>query len=202
MPRLLHVIGSPRQDRSASLEVATAFIQAWQGKHPDAEVDTLDVWQCDLPEFDGPILDAKYAGIQGESLSSEQEHAWKVAKALAQRFKAADVLVFGVPCWNFGIPYKLKQLFDVVSQKDLLFTFDDRGLNGLLGGRQALVIAARGAALDRQEHQESYLRTWCEMVGIDRMHTVVVEKTLFGPEVDQASRDQAKQDAVALVSRL
>ena len=92
MPRLLHVIGSPRQDRSASLEVATAFIQAWQGKHPDAEVDTLDVWQCDLPEFDGPILDAKYAGIQGESLSSEQEHAWKVAKALAQRFKAADVL--------------------------------------------------------------------------------------------------------------
>ena len=202
MPHLLHVIGSPRQDRSASLEVATAFIQAWQGKHPDAEVDTLDVWQCDLPEFDGPILDAKYAGIEGESLSSEQEHAWKVAKALAQRFKAADVLVFGVPCWNFGIPYKLKQLFDVVSQKDLLFTFDDRGLNGLLGGRQALVIAARGAALDRKEHQESYLLTWCEMVGIDRMHTVVVEKTLFGPEVDQASRDQAKQDAVALVSRL
>lgn len=202
MPRLLHVIGSPRQDRSASLEIATAFIQAWQGKHPDAEVDTLDVWQCDLPEFDGPILDAKYAGIQGESFSGEQEHAWKVAKALAQRFKGADVLVFGVPCWNFGIPYKLKQLFDVVSQKDLLFTFDDRGLNGLLGGRQALVIAARGAALDRQEHQESYLRTWCEMVGIDRMHTVVVEKTLFGPEVDQASRDQAKQDAVALASKL
>ncbi|MDC7829519.1 MULTISPECIES: FMN-dependent NADH-azoreductase [Pseudomonas] len=202
MPRLLHVIGSPRQDRSASLEVATAFIEAWQGKHPDAEVDTLDAWHCDLPEFDGPILDAKYAGIQGESLSGEQEHAWKVAKELAQRFKAADVLVFGVPCWNFGIPYKLKQLFDVVSQKDLLFTFDDRGLNGLLGGRQALVIAARGAALDRQEHQESYLRTWCEMVGIDRMHTVVVEKTLFGADVDQASRDQTKQDAVALVGKL
>ena len=202
MPRLLHVIGSPRQDRSASLDVANAFIQAWQDRHPDAEVDTLDVWHCDLPEFDGPILDAKYAGIQGESLSAEQAHAWTVAKALAQRFKAADVLLFGVPCWNFGIPYKLKQLFDVVSQKDLLFTFDDRGLNGLLGGRQALLIAARGAALDRQEHQESYLRTWCEMVGIDRMHTVVVEKTLFGAEVDQASRDQASKEAMALVGKL
>jgi len=202
MPRLLHVIGSPRQDRSASLEVANAFIQAWQRKHPDGEVDTLDVWHCDLPEFDGPILDAKYAGIQGQSLSAEQEHAWAITKQLAQRFLAVDVLLFSVPCWNFGIPYKLKQLFDVVSQKDLLFTFDDRGLNGLLGGRQALVIAARGAALDRQEHQESYLRTWCEMVGIDRMHTVVLEKTLFGPEVDQASRDQASRDAVALVDKL
>ena len=202
MPRLLHVIGSPRQDRSASLEVANAFIQAWQRKHPDGEVDTLDVWHCDLPEFDGPILDAKYAGIQGQALSPEQQHAWTVAQQLAQRFKAADVLLFGVPCWNFGIPYKLKQLFDVVSQKDLLFTFDERGLNGLLGGRQALVIAARGAALDRQEHQESYLRTWCEMVGIDRVHTLVVEKTLFGPEVDQASREQASREAVALVDRL
>jgi FMN-dependent NADH-azoreductase len=40
------------------------------------------------------------------------------------------------------------------------------------------------------------------MVGIDRMRTVVVEKTLFGAEVDQASRDQAKQDAVALVGKL
>lgn len=202
MPRLLHVIGSPRQDRSASLEVANAFIQAWQGKHPDGEVDTLDVWHCDLPEFDGSVLEAKYAGIQGQSLSPDQAQAWRQIKELAQRFTAADVLLFGVPCWNFGIPYKLKQLFDVVSQKDLLFTFDERGLNGLLGGRQALVIAARGAALDRLEHQESYLRTWCEMVGIDRMHTVVLEKTLFGPEVDQAARDQASGEAVALAAKL
>lgn len=104
--------------------------------------------------------------------------------------------------WNFGIPYKLKHLIDVVSQKDLLFTFDERGLNGLLDGRKVVVIAARGAPLDRAEHQIAYLTTWAEMVGIDEQYNIVIEKTLLGPEVDAESRSAASKAAVELAATL
>jgi FMN-dependent NADH-azoreductase len=202
MPHLLYIESSPRKQRSASIEVATAFIEAWQARHTIATVDTLDVWNMPLPEFDGAVLDAKYAVIMGVERTPEQKQAWEQITELAQRFIKADIILFAVPMWNFGIPYKLKHLIDVVSQKDLLFTFDERGLNGLLDGRKVVVIAARGAPLDRAEHQIAYLTTWSEMVGIDEQYNVVIEKTLLGPDVDAESRQTAKTAAVDLAATL
>ena len=202
MLHLLHVESSPRKQRSASIEIAHAFIDAWKSKHSGATVDTLDVWNTALPEFDGEALGAKYAGVEGRERTPAERQVWTEIEALAERFKRADVIVFSVPMWNFGIPYRLKHLIDVVSQKDLLFTFDDRGLNGLLNGRKVVVIAARGAQLDRTEHQVSYMASWSEMVGIDEQHTVIVEKTLYGPEVDTQGRNAAKAEAVALASTI
>jgi FMN-dependent NADH-azoreductase len=43
--------------------------------------------------------------------------------ALVARFKRADRIVLGVPMWNFAYPYKLKQLIDPVSQRNMLFTY-------------------------------------------------------------------------------
>lgn len=72
MPHLLYIESSPRKQRSASIEVARAFIEAWQSAHPDGTVDALDVWSEPMPEFDGAVLDAKYAGIAGRPLSDRQ----------------------------------------------------------------------------------------------------------------------------------
>jgi FMN-dependent NADH-azoreductase len=141
---LFHVISSPRKERSASIEVADAFIDAWLVKNPNGVVETLNVWKTQFPEFDGEALTAKYAGLEGMELTRDQEKTWSQIKGLANLFIRADVILFSVPMWNFGIPYKLKHLIDSVSHKDILFTFDERGLLGLLGGKKVVIIAARG----------------------------------------------------------
>jgi FMN-dependent NADH-azoreductase len=205
--QLLHVIGSPRH-RSASRQVAHAFVEAWKTKHPNAVVDELSVWDIDLPAFDGSVLEAKYAGIEGRSLDEHQAAAWRTVQALADRFRQADVIVFSVPMWNFGIPYRLKHLIDVISQKDVLFTFDENGLNGLLGGRTVVTVAARGVQLgadfppEQYNFQSTYMTMWAHMVGITDVHTVEVEKTLFGPEQDVASREAASEHARELARTL
>lgn len=110
--------------------------------------------------------------------------------------------------WNFGIPYRLKHLIDAASQKDVLFTFDDRGLTGMLGGRRAVVIGARGVMLggnfprEEFDFQISYMKAWSRMVGITDFHSVCVEKTLFGPEADHAPRAQGCIEATALANAL
>src|SRR5437868_3853170 len=108
MTRILYVEASPRKNRSASIEVAHAALAAWSDLDPDLSVDVLDVWSTDLPEFNGPIMTAKYDGLAGTPLTREQAEAWAQISAIAARFLAADVILLAVPLWNFSIPYKLK----------------------------------------------------------------------------------------------
>ena len=205
---LLHVESSPRKTRSASNEIGLAFVAEWTARHPGATVDTLDVWETNLPPFDGDAIDAKYAGLGGQSLSPGQQTAWDGIRALADRFWKADIIVIGVPMWNFGIPYRLKHLIDAISQKDVLFTFDDRGLLGLLGGRKAVIVATRGVSLgegfprENFDYQTAYMDAWCRMVGITDISRIEAEKTLYGPEQDAASRAEACNAARALASTL
>ena len=93
MPHLLHIESSPRKQRSASIEVANAFINAWKARHSQATIDTLDVWTTPLPEFDGEALGAKYAALEGHPRSPAQLKVWADIEALGQRFHRADVIV-------------------------------------------------------------------------------------------------------------
>jgi FMN-dependent NADH-azoreductase len=48
--------------------------------------------------------------------------------------------------WNFAYPYKLKQLIDLVAQRNMLFTYDGREYGPLLETLRALLILTRGGA--------------------------------------------------------
>jgi FMN-dependent NADH-azoreductase len=206
MRTLLHIESSPRKRRSASLDVARAYLDAYRDAHPDHRLDVLDLWSAELPEFDGDALDAKYADLNGTSLSDGQQQAWTSIRELAQRLHDADTLLLSVPLWNFSIPYKLKHFIDVVSQRGILFSFDERGLQGLLNDKKAVVIYARG--LDYSvgsstpahsfDFQRPFMEAWLRSVGVTDVKSIVVEKTLLGPEVDYAARQAAREQAVAL----
>ena len=206
--RLLHVEGSPRGSRSASLHVAGGFLKAWRARFPESSVDVLNVWTTALPSFDGDALDAKYAGLEGRERSPGQEAAWQQIGTLADRFRQASVILLSVPMWNFGIPYRLKHLIDAISQKDVLFTFDERGLHGVLGGRKAVVVDARGVGLgadfprEELDYQQRYMTAWLRMIGITDISHIEVERTLMGPEADYAARAQACAKATALAETL
>ncbi len=101
---ILHIAASPRGERSASKAIAEMFLAAYRLGHPEVIVDTLDVWTTDLPPFDGPALDAKYAGLSGRALTDPQRDSWEQIRTLADRFHAAGLILMSVPMWNFGLP--------------------------------------------------------------------------------------------------
>jgi FMN-dependent NADH-azoreductase len=210
MARLLYVEASPRKDRSASIEISRAFLEAYRAVNPNDEIETLDIWAADLPSFDGEALAAKYAGLSGLSLTAGQEAVWNGIRSLAAPFLAANKLLFSVPLWNFGIPYRLKHLIDLISQKDILFSFDGNNFRGLLKARRAAVVYARGldylsAASSTPEmtydFQKPYMERWLRLIGITEISDIIVEKTLSGAEIDHESRFKARQTATALASR-
>jgi len=211
MKHLLYIESSPRKSRSASIDVANAFIQRYQQCHPGSVVVTLDLWSLELPEVTSELLEAKYAGINGTPLTPAQQQAWERVKSLGQAFHAADHILLSVPLWNFGIPYKLKHLIDAVCHKDILFSFSpEEGAGGLLGGKAATLVLARGldyaadgvGSFHSLDFQKPYLEAWLKFVGIESVDTVTVDKTLFGPDVDASVRESARREAIAVVDRL
>lgn len=210
MPSLLHVEASPRKQRSASREVAEAFISAYADIHPGTRLNTLDLWTTPLPEFDEHIMQAKYAGLGAMPLSEEQTEAWNRLRDLAQLLHDADVLVFSIPMWNFSIPYKLKHFIDLVSQKGILFSFDpEHGFSGHLRNKKAFVTYARGldysplsaTPASEYDYQSPFFEKWLKFVGIEEVQTLVIEKTLYGEAIGRAFRDQLLAIDAARVAR-
>ncbi|WP_448164993.1 FMN-dependent NADH-azoreductase [Burkholderia cepacia] len=203
MTCVLYIEGSPNKAYSASIEVCNAFLDAYRHAHPDHEIRKLDVWDLAMPEFDEDALAAKYAGLSGTVLTPSQAAAWQRIEQRAAPFHAADKFLFGVPLWNFSIPYKLKHLIDAISQKDVLFTFDDTGFTGKLAGKKAAVVYARGLGYQSPgsftpatefDLQRPYMETWLRFVGVTDVTGIVVERTLFGAD-GKVDRSRAIDEA-------
>ena len=200
MAKLLHIQASPRGNRSASVTVAQHFIESYLATHPGDTVETLDLWQAGLPEFDGAILDAKYAVLHGQKHTPEQLQAWQAVVKIADHFKSADKYVFSLPMWNFGIPYKLKQFIDVLVQPGLTFNFTpEEGYKGLVLGKPAVAVYARGGAygagsgMEGYDAQSPYLKEVLGFIGFTDIKEIFVEPTLASPT--------SKDEAVAAGSR-
>jgi FMN-dependent NADH-azoreductase len=206
---LLNIQSSPRGARSASIAVADAFLQAYRQTCPGLTVDTLNVWEENLPDFDQSAIGAKYKGINKKPMDPTEEAVWNRIKELVARFQRADRLVIGVPMWNFSYPYKLKQLIDLVSQRNMFFTFDGREYGPLLKIPRALMIYARGGTYaedsptpaSRFDHQKGYFDFWLEVIGIKEVRTLVVESTSWGGKEKAAeSIARGKQEAAKIAA--
>jgi FMN-dependent NADH-azoreductase len=74
--RLLNIESSPRGSRSASIAVASAFLEAYRQACPGVVIDTLNVWEEKLPEFDQEAIGAKYKGVNSEPIDQAETAVW------------------------------------------------------------------------------------------------------------------------------
>ncbi|MDD5763269.1 MAG: NAD(P)H-dependent oxidoreductase [bacterium] len=202
MAKLLYIEASPRKERSASIEVAKAFVGEYRKTHPGDTVDTLDLWTTPLPEFNGEVIDAKYSILHGQEQTPGQKAAWKAVESVIERFKGADKYLFSLPMWNFGIPYRLKHYIDVLVQPTYTFSFSPKdGYKGLVLGKKAAVVYARGGAYpegsggEAFDLQKKYMELFLGFIGFTDITPVVVEPTLGKPESVAKMKAEAAERA-------
>jgi FMN-dependent NADH-azoreductase len=189
MAKLLYVQASPRKERSKSNQAA-AFLESYKKSHPGDTIETLNVFEADLPSFDGLTVQAKYTILHGKEHTAEERRAWDAVEKIIEKFKSADKYVISLPMWNFGIPYRLKHYIDILVQPGYTFKVGENGYEGLVKGKPALVIYARGGAyLDAVEYdkQKPYMEQILGFMGFEDIRSIVVEPTLAGGE-DQARK--------------
>ncbi|MGG1948939.1 NAD(P)H-dependent oxidoreductase [Trinickia sp. NRRL B-1857] len=202
--KLLYVKGSPRGDRSRSAQVAALFIAAYRARHPNAEIEELDLWQASLPEFDGDRAAAKMSFFGDPEMNGAQRTAWDEIARIANHFACADDFLFTVPMWNSGIPYRLKLYIDVITQPGLLFGFDPAtGYNGLLKNKRATAIYTSGvygpgvAKRFGRDFHAAYFDDWLRFIGIDDIVSVRYQPNILTADAAAglASAQQAAKEA-------
>ncbi len=198
MSDLLYLKASPRGGRSKSIAAADAFVDAYKAANPDDNIVALNLFEADLPKFDGLAVQAKYTILHGKEHSQEELEAWKAVEAVVEEFKSADKYVMAVPMWNFGIPYRLKQYIDILVQPGYTFSFSpEEGYKGLVVGKPMFIAYARGGEYSAPEYeafelQKKYLEVILGFIGFTDIQSVVVEPTLMGgPEVAESKLTEA-----------
>lgn len=187
MTKLLFIKASPRGSASKSVAIAEAWLAARQAREPGLTVDTIELWEEALPDFDGDRANAKLNVITGQAQSDTQQTAWDQIVAIANRFIAADHYLFAVPMWNGGIPYRLKQYIDIIHQPGLLFGLKpESGYFGLLQGKRATLAYTSGAYSPAApspaygvDHHSTYMRDWLNQAGVTEIEEIRFQPTLL-----------------------
>ena len=180
---------SPRGKRSHSTKIAQAYIEQAKKNIPDLELNHINPWLLNLPEFDGNMLNAKYSVINDTEPSADEVSAWSIVKNIFDEFNNADHYLFSVPMWNFNIPYKLKHYIDIITQPGMSWSYTpEDGYKGLMTDKTATIIYAtgdgygEGTGFESFDMQKPYVNLWLTFLGFKKIERVVVDRTLFDAE--------------------
>ncbi|MDQ4504041.1 NAD(P)H-dependent oxidoreductase [Sinomonas sp. ASV322] len=208
MPSILHVNASPREAHSQSLQLARLFLDTVREHTPGVEVETLNLFdQGVLPEFGTTAAQAKMAIFTGQDQTPAQMRAWEDARAVFDRFAAADAYVFNIPMWNAGVPYALKQWVDIVTQPGWSFGFDpETGYRGLMENKHAVAIHTSGVftpGIDPafgSDYSSTFFADWLEFVGIEDAAHIRFAPTVLNAD-PEATRLVAEAELAAHAPR-
>ena len=189
MMKINYIECSPRGERSHSTKIAQAYIEQAKKNIPDLELNHINPWSLNLPEFDGDMLNAKYSVISGTNPSADEVSAWSNVKNIFDEFNNADHYLFSVPMWNFNIPYKLKHYIDIITQPGMSWSYTpEDGYKGLMTDKTATIIYStgdgygEGTGFESFDMQKPYVNLWLTFLGFKKIERVVVDRTLFDAE--------------------
>ena len=186
MCKILQIIASPRGEDSKSVALSEAYLEVLKEKDKNISIDSIELWKENLPEFEADRAAAKMTFFGDGEMDEQKNSAWEKVVDITQRFLHADHYVFAIPMWNGGVPYKLKQYIDIITQPGLLFGFEpEKGYFGLATGKKATVCYTSGvyapgvAPKYGSDYHSNYFSWWLNMIGITAIKEVRFQPSLL-----------------------
>lgn len=198
MTTLLQINASINSNKGQSSQLANQFVDAFQKQHPDAKILLRDVAVAEpVPHLNAERFGAFIA--QPEARNAEQAAVVAYSDALINELKQAEVIVIGLPMYNFGVPSQLKAYFDHVARAGMTFKYTEKGPVGLLTGKKVYVFAARGGvyAGTPMDTQTSYVRDFLRFIGLSDVEFVYAEGL-----ASAQSKEAGLAKAAAAIERL
>ncbi len=195
--KVLQLSASLFADHGQSSQLADRFVGELLTREPATEVVRRDV--ISTPHLDAERFQALLADASARTPA--QQAVVDFSDALIDELKAADVIVLGLPMYNFGIPSQLKAYFDHIARAGITFRYTANGPEGLLTDKKVYVFAARGGIYQGTpaDTQTSYVLNFLKFIGITDVQFVYAEGLNMGDESKQKALIQAHQSISALL---
>jgi FMN-dependent NADH-azoreductase len=194
---ILHLDASARVQTSNSRMLSRALVERL-GQEYDVTITYRDV-KSGLPYVDEMMIGAYYTAP--DQRTDEQKSAIALSDALVDELEAADVIVAGVPMYNFSVPASFKAWIDLVARVGRTFRYTDTGPVGLLRNKTMYVLVATGGTAIGSDidYVSGYLRHVLAFIGITDVHFVAADPLMQ----HNATKMSLAQEAIeTLVQRI
>ncbi len=195
MKTILQVNASILSTEGQSTRLANEFVAQLAPR----KVITRDFARDPVPHLDAERFGAFIAKPEARTLKQDALVAY--SDGLINELKQADVIVIGLPMYNFGVPSTLKAYFDHIARAGVTFRYTEKGPVGLLTGKKAYVFAARGGiyAGTARDTQTAYVRDFLAFLGITDVEFVYAEGLAISEASKSASLAKAREAVQQLV---
>ena len=169
MKKILSVISSARGKASNSIRLQQEIIDKLQARYPESTVTVRDLVAQKYPHLEESHLTAFY--VQEENDSPEYRLARTHSEQAIREIEEADILVIGVPIYNFSIPSALKAWIDHIVRSRKTFTVVDGRPEGLVKNKKVYLAVASGGVFSDGPYKswdfaEPYLRHILGFIGL------------------------------------
>ena len=173
--QVLEISSSSRRDGSVTRQLSNDLIAALEDRFGTIETTRRDL-SSGVPFVDEAWIEANFTP---DAVRTRQHvEALAYSDELVVELKKADIVVIGVPIYNFSIPATLKAWIDMIARARLTFQYTDSGPVGLLEGKKAYLVVATGgvpvgSAID---FATPYLRHALAFVGINDVEVIAADQ--------------------------
>lgn len=180
--KILQINGAARSNGANSTKLADSITTRLKSKHPQATVEVRDLAAKPHPVLDEAALGALFT--PADQRTPEQAARVALDDALIAQVQSADVIVLGVPMYNFGIPVQLKTWIDAIARAGVTFQYTANGPEGLIKGKKVYLALARGGMYrdTPNDSQVPYLKTVLGFLGMTDVECVYAEGLAMGAE--------------------
>lgn len=197
--QILRIDSATTGEASVSRKLTDLIAAHFREKHPDAKWVERDFATDPLPHID--YITTGAIRRPEEARDEAMKAAFPAERAVLDEFLASDIVILGVPMYNFSVPSSIKAWIDRLGVPGVTFKYSEAGPEGLAGGRRVIVASSRGGEYEMDgpfEHQETYLRDVLGFIGVIDVEFIRAEKTGFGPEAVEQALTQAKEQIAGL----
>ena len=197
---ILQINSSARRDASHSTRLATRLVERLRDAAPESTLTVRDFNLAPHPILDEAALGALFT--PANQRTPEQAARVALDDALIAELQAADVVVLGVPMYNFGVPAQLKNWIDAIARAGITFRYTEKGPEGLLKGKKVYVALTRGGQYRNtpSDTQVPYLKTIFTFLGLTDVQFVYAEGLAMGADAERngiASAHEQIEEALA-----
>lgn len=197
--KILQINSSARTTGSNSSRLADSISARLQAKHADSTLEIRDLASQPHPVLDADALGALFT--PAEQRSAEQTARVALDDALIAQVQAADVVVLGVPMYNFGVSVQLKSWLDAIARAGVTFRYTENGPEGLLKGKKVYVALTRGGMYrdTAKDSQVPYLQTILGFLGMHDVEFIYAEGLAMGADGAEKAFSAAQAQIEALI---
>ena len=195
--KILQINGSARRDGANSTRLANDIVERLKAADPGAQLTLRDLAATPHPVLDEAALGALFT--PADQRTPEQAARVALDDALIAELQAHDVIVLGVPMYNFGVTVQIKAWLDAIARSGVTFRYSADGPEGLVKGKTVYLALARGGIYrdTPNDSQVPYLKTMLGFLGMTDLRFIYAEGLAMGPEAVEKGFAQAQADLEA-----